>query len=169
MIFHSYAFTFISFPKTILCLMFHWRSGAKKWVRGIVIAVVQSLSRVQLFVTPWIAACQASLSFTISWNLHKLVSTESVIPFNHFRLCHPFFFLPSLFSNIRVFSNKSALCIRWPKYWSFSFSLSPFNEYLGLISLGCTGWICLQSKGLSKVFSNTTVQRHQFLCNQLSL
>ena len=95
--------------------MFHWRSGAKKWVRGIIIVVVQSLSRVQLFVTPWIAACQASLSFTISWTLLKLVSIESVIPFNHFMLCHPLLLLLSVFPSIRVFSNEWAHRIRGPK------------------------------------------------------
>ena len=77
--------------------------------------------------------------------------------------------LPSIFPSIRVFSNKSALHIRWPKYWSFSFNISPSNEHPGLISLGWTGWISLQSKGLSRVFSNTTVQKHQFFCPQLSL
>ena len=84
-------------------------------------------------------------------------------------LCHPFLLLPSIFPSIRVFSNESVLCIRWPKYWSFSFSTSPSNEYSGLISLGLTGWISLQSKGLSRVFSNTTIQRHQFFDAQPSL
>ena len=116
MVFCSYVFTLISFPKKILCLMFHWRSGAKKWVRGIVIVVVvQSLSRVQLFVTPWIAACQASLSFTISWTLLKLVSIESVIPFNHFMLCDPLLLLLSVFPSIRVFSNEWVHRTRGPK------------------------------------------------------
>ena len=77
-------------------------------------------------------------------------------------LCHPLLLLPSVFLGIRIFSNESVLCIRWLKYWSFSFSISPSNEYTGLISLGLTGWISLQSKGLSRVFSNTTVQKHQF-------
>ena len=89
-----------------------------------------SLSHVQLFATPWTAACQASLSITISWNM----SIESVMPSSHLILCHPLLLLPSIFPNIRVFSNKSVLCIRWPKYWSFSFSISPSNEYSGLIS-----------------------------------
>ena len=87
----------------------------------------------------------------------------------HFILCRPLLLLPSIFPNIRDFSTESALCIRWPKYWSFSFSISPSNEYSGLISLGWTGWISLQSKGLSRVFSNTTVQKHQFFSTQLSL
>ena len=95
---------------------------------------VQLLSRVQLFETPWTAACQASLSITNSWSLPKRMSTESVMPSNHLILCHPLLLLPSIFPNIRVFSNESALHIRWPKYWSFSFSISPSNEHPGLIS-----------------------------------
>ena len=85
-------------------------------------------------VTPWTAACQTSLSITNSWRLLKLMSIESVIPSNHFILCHPLLLLPSIFPSIRVFSNESALCIRWPKYWSFSFSISPSSECSGLIS-----------------------------------
>ena len=91
------------------------------------IVSVQSLSRVQLFGTPWIAACQASLSFTISQSLLKLMSIVSVMPSNHLILCHPLLFLPSIFPSIRVSSNESALLIRWLKYWSFSFSISPSN------------------------------------------
>ena len=93
---------------------------------------VQLLSRVQLFVTPWTAAHQAFLSITNSWSLHKLISIESVMLSDHLILCHPLF-LPSIFPNIRVFSNESALCIRWPKYWSFSFNISPSNKHPGLI------------------------------------
>ena len=85
-------------------------------------------------MTPWIVACQASLSFTISQSLLKLMSIELVMPSNHFILCHPLLLLPSIFPSIRVFSKESALRIRWPKYWSFSFSISPSNEYSGLIS-----------------------------------
>ena len=95
---------------------------------------VQSLSCVQLFATPWTAACQASLSITKSQNLLKLMSTETVMPPNHLILCHPLLLLPSIFPSIRVFSNESVLPIRWPKYWSFSFSINPSNEYSGLIS-----------------------------------
>ena len=84
--------------------------------------------------TPWAAACRASLSFIISRSLLKLMSIESMMPSTHLILCHPLLLLPSIFSSIRVFSDKSILCIRWPKYWSFSFSISPSNEYLGLIS-----------------------------------
>ena len=96
--------------------------------------VVQSLSHVQLFATPWTAAHQASLSFTITQSLPKLMSSELVMPSNHIILCHPLLLLPSIFSSIRVFSDDLVLCIRWPKYWGFSFSMSPSNEYSGLIS-----------------------------------
>ena len=95
---------------------------------------VQPLTRVQFFVTPWTAVHQASLSVTNSWSLLKLMSIESVMPSNHLILCHPFLLLPSVFPSIRIFSNESVLRIRWPKYWSFNFSISPSNEYSGLIS-----------------------------------
>ena len=101
--------------------------------------------------------------------LIQVTSTVSVMPFNHLILCHPLLLPPSIFPSIRVFSNELVLPIRWPKYWSFSFSISPSNEYSGLISLEWGGWIFLQSKGLSRVFSNTTVQKHQFLGTQFSL
>ena len=94
---------------------------------------------------------------------------ELVMPSNHLILCCPLLLLPSIFPSIRVFSNESALRIRWPKYWSFSFNISPSSEHPGLISFRMDGWISLQSKGLSRVFSNTTVQKHQFFCAQLSL
>ena len=129
---------------------------------------VQWLSCLRLFVTPWTAALQASLSIINSRSLHKLLSIESVMPSNHLILCCPLLLL-SIFPSIRVFSSESALCIRWPKYWSFSFNISPSNEHPGLISLGWTGWISLQSKGLSRAFSNTIVQKHQFFGAQLSL
>ena len=90
---------------------------------------------VQLFATTWTTACQASLSITNSWNLLKLMSIESVMPSNHLILCHSLLLLPSIFPSIRVFSNGSALCIRWPKYWTFSFNISPSNEHSGLMSL----------------------------------
>ena len=102
----------------------------------------QLLSCVQLFVIPQNAAHQASLSITNSWSLLKLMSIESVMPSNHLILCRPFLLLPSIFPSIRVFSNESALCIRWPKYWSFSFSMSPSNEHPGLISFRM-GWLDL--------------------------
>ena len=132
------------------------------------VSSVQLLSRVRLFATPWTAAHQATLSITNSWSLPKLMFIELVIPSNHLILCCPL--LPSsIFPSIRDFSNDSALCIRWPKYWSFSFNISPANEHSGLSSLGWTGWMSLQSKGLSRVSSNTTVQKHQFFSTQLSL
>ena len=95
---------------------------------------VQLLSHVQLFATPWTTTCQASLSITNSWSLLKLMSITSVMPSNLFILCHPFLLLPSIFPSIRVFSNELVLHNRRPKYWSFSFSISPSNEYSGLIS-----------------------------------
>ena len=104
------------------------------------------LSHVQLFVTPGTAACQASLSITNSWSLLKLLSIDSVMPFNHLILCRPLPLPPSIFPSIRVFSSESVLCIRWPKYWSFRFSISPSNEYSGLISFrtGCFALLAVQ-------------------------
>ena len=131
--------------------------------------IVQLLSHVQFFVTPWTAACQAFLSITNSQSLLKLMSVESVRPSNHLILCCPLLLPPSIFPSIRVFFNESALCIRWPKYWGFSFSIIlPMNTQ-DWFRLRWTGWISLQSKGLSRVFSNTTVQNHQFFGTQLSL
>ena len=127
---------------------------------------VQSLSRVRLFATPWTAAHQAFLSFTISQSLLKFMSIELVMPSNHLILCHPLL-LPSIFPSIRVFSNESVLHIRWPKYWSFSFSISPSNKYSVFI-LGLTGLISLQPRD-SQVFSSTTIQKHQFLVAQPSI
>ena len=95
---------------------------------------IQSFSHVWLFVTPWTAACQASLSITNSWSLLVVISIELVMPSNHLILCRPLLLPPSVFGSIRVFSNESVLCIRWPKYWSFSFIISPYNDYSGLIS-----------------------------------
>ena len=103
---------------------------------------VQSLSCVRLFATPWTAAHQASLSITNCHSLPKPMSIESVMPSNHLIFCHPLLLLPSIFSSIRVFSNESALYIRWPKYWSFSFNISPFNEHPGLISFRMD-WLAL--------------------------
>ena len=121
------------------------------------------------FATPWTAAHQASLSITISRSLLKLMPIESVIPSKHLILSHPLLLPPSILPSIRVFSNESALHVKWPKYWSFSFSISPSSENSGLISFELTGLISLQSKGLSRVFSNTTVQKHQFFNVQPSL
>ena len=130
---------------------------------------VQSLSCVQLFATPWTAACKASLSITNFQSLLKLMSTESVMPSNHLILCCPLFLPSSFFPSIRVYSNESVLHIRYPKYWSFSFSISPSNEYSGPISFRIVWLDLLAVKGLSTVFSNTIVQEHQFFGTQLSL
>ena len=130
---------------------------------------VQSLSCVRVFTTSWTTACQTSLSITNSWSLLKLISIELVMPSNHLILCCPLLLLLSIFPSIRVFSDKSVLCIRWPKYWSFSFNIIPFNEQSELIAFRVDWLISLQSKGLSRVFSNTTVQSHQFFGTQLSL
>ena len=127
------------------------------------VSSVQLLSRVWLFVIPWTAAHQASLSITNSQSLLKLMSIKSVMPSNHLILCHPLLLPPSIFPRIRVFSKESIIHIRWPKYWSFSFRISSSNEYQYWFPLGLTGWISLQSKGLLRVFSNTTVQKHLIL------
>ena len=122
---------------------------------------VQFLSPVWLFVTPWTAACQASLSITNSWSLLKLMPIESVMPYDHLLLCHPLL-LPSIFPRIRVFSKESVLRIRWQSFGvSASASVLPMNIQ-DWFPLGWTGLISLQPKGLSRVFSNTTVQKHQF-------
>ena len=112
--------------------------------------VLQSLSHVQLFATPWTAAHQASLSFTIFWSLLKLMSIELVMPPNHLILCRLLLLLPSIFPIIRVFSDESALCIRWPKCWSFSFNISPSNEHSGLISLRMDWLYLLADQGTLK-------------------
>ena len=128
-----------------------------------------SWSVMSVFETPATAACQASLFFTIYWSLLKLTSIESVMPSKHLVLCCPLLLLPSIFPSIRVFSNESALHIRWPGYWvSASTSVLPMNTQ-DRFPLGGTGWISLQSKGLSRVFSNITAQKHQFFGAQLSL
>ena len=114
-------------------------------------------------------ALQSSLSITNSRSLLKLMFIESVMPSIHLILCCPLLLLPSIFPSIRVFSDESVLCIRWPKYWSFSLSISPSNEYSELISFRMDWLISLQPKGLSRVFSNTTIQKHQFFGAQLSL
>ena len=117
----------------------------------LIISSVQLLSCIWLFVTPWTAAYQASLVITNFRRLHRLMSIESAMPSSHLILCLPFLLLPSIFPSIRIFSNESALHIRWPKYWSFSFNINPSSKYWGLISLGWTAWISLQPKGLSRV------------------
>ena len=133
-----------------------------------VVVQFSSVAQSCLFATPWTAARQASLTITNSQSLLKLMSIESVMPSSHLILYGPLLLPPSIFPSIRVFSKESPFRIRWPKYWSFSFNISLPNEYSGLISLGWTSWISLQSKGLSRVFSNTTVQKHQFFGAQPS-
>ena len=132
------------------------------------ISSVQSLSCVWLLVTPWPAARQASLSNTNFHSLLKLMSIESVMPPNHLILCHPLLLPPSIFPSIRVFSSELVLLIRWPKYWHFSLASVLPMDIQDWFSLGRTGWISLQSKRLSRVFSNTTVQKHQFFGAQVS-
>ena len=131
--------------------------------------VLHWLSHVQLFVTPRTSAYQAPLSFTISQSSLKFMSIESVMPSNDLILCHPLLLLPSVFPSIRVFSSELALHTRWSKYWSFSFGISPSKEYSGLISLGLTGLVSLLSRGFSRVFFSTTIQKHQFFGAQFSL
>ena len=120
-------------------------------------------------VTPWTAAHQASLSITNSQSLLKLMSIESVMPSNHLILCHPLLLPPSIFPSIRVFSSESVLCIRWPKYWNFSFNISPSNEYSGLISFRIDWFDLLAVQGTLKNLLQHHVQKHQFFDAQLSL
>ena len=141
---------------------------------SLILVVVQSSSCVQLFATSWTEACQAPLSFTISQSLLKLMSIESMMPSNHLILCCPLLLLPSIYPSIRVFSNESFLCIRWPKYWSFSFSINPSNEYSGLISFRMD-WLDLLAvqgtfKSLLQHHSSkaSILQRSAFFIVQLS-
>ena len=130
---------------------------------------VQSLSHVRLFATPWTAACQASLSITNSWSLLRLMSIKSVMPSTHLILCRPLLLPPSIFPSIRVFSNESALRIRWPKYWSFSLSISPSNEYTGLISFRIYWLDLLTVQGILKNLLQHHSSKNQFFGAQLSL
>ena len=134
----------------------------------ICISSVQSLNRIWVFATPWTAACQASLFITDSQSSPKLMSIELVMPSRHLILCCPLLLLPPIPPSIRVFSNESTLRMRWPKYWSFSFGLSPSKEHPGLISFRMDWLDLLAVQGTSRVFSNTTVQKHQFFGTQLS-
>ena len=147
------------------------KTEVKVLVQGhkVVLAAVELRSHVWLFVSSWTAACQASLSFIISWNLLKLMSIELVMPSNHLILCHPLLLLPSIFSTINVFSNESVLHIRRPKYWSFSSASVPPMNIQNWFPLGITGLMSLLSKGFSRVFSDTMVQKHQFFGAQPSL
>ena len=145
------------FCVTFICLVF------------LVVGVVQPLNRVQLFETPWTAACHAPPPITNSQHLLKLMSIDSVMPSNHLILCHVFLLPPSIFPSIKVFSNESVIHIRWLSIGvSASASVFPMNIQ-DLFPLGWTGWISTQSKGLSRIFSSTTVQKHQFFSAQISL
>ena len=129
---------------------------------------VQLLSRVLVFATPWTAAHQASLSITNSWSLPDLMSLELVMPSNHLILCLPLL-LPSIFPSIKVFSNQSVLCTRWPKYWSFSFSIRPSNKYSGLISFRMDWLDLLAVQGTLKSLLQHYSQKYQFFSAQLSI
>ena len=133
-----------------------------------VLSSVQSLSPVRLFVTPWTAAPQASMSITNSQSPSKLMSIESVMPSNHLILCHPLLLLPSIFPSIRVFSNESVLHIMWPKYWSFSFNVSPSNKHPGLISFRMDWLDLLAVQGTLKSLLQHHILKHQFFSTQLS-
>ena len=154
----------------LLCLM-HWQLGSLPLMPpGKLKASLSQFSRSGVYdsVTPWTTAHQASLPIISSFSSPKPMSIESVMPSNYLILCHPLLLLPSIFPSIRVFSSESALHIRWPRSGvSASASVLPMNTQ-DWYPLGWTGWISLQSKGLSRVFSNTTVQKHQFFCTQLS-
>jgi len=138
-------------------------SRSTEWQDISVVVVVQSLSLV--FATPWIAASQASLCFTVSWSLLKLMSIESVIPFSHLILCRPLLLLPSIFPSLRVFSNELDLRITWPEYWSFSFSISPYSEYSGLISFRIDWFDLLTVQGTLK----SLLQHHNSKSSSLQL
>ena len=130
---------------------------------------VQSLSHVWLFEVPWTATCQASLSIITSWSSPKPMSIELVMPSNHLILCHPLLLLPSIFPSIRVFSSESALCIRWPKYCSLSFSISPSNELPGLMSLRMDWLDLVAVQGTLKSLLHHLHSKYQFFSAQLSL
>ena len=130
---------------------------------------VQSLSCVQLFATPWTVACQAPLSFTNSWSLIKLMPIQLVMPSNHHIFCCPTLLLPSIFPSIRVFSKESVVQIRWPKYWSFSYNISPSNEHSALIYFTMDWLDLLGVKGTLRSLLQHHSSKHHFFCAQLSL
>ena len=165
--FERFGFPILSSPFRVNNFL-EFRSAGYKF-SSVQFSLVQSLIHVRLFATPQTAACQASLSITNSRSLLKLMSIELVMSFNHLILCHLLLLLPSIFPSIRVFSNESVLHIRGQIIRvSASASIFPMNIQ-DSSPLGWTGWISLQSKGLSRVFSNTTVQKHQFFGTQVSL
>ena len=152
----------ITFLPRSKCLLISWLQSPSAMILEVEFHVnklilrlssVQSFSHIWLFVTPWTAACHASLSITNAQSLFKLMSIKSVMSFNHLILCCSLLLLPSIFPSIRVFSNESVLHLRWPKYWSFSFSISPSNEYSGLISFRIDWVDLLLSKRHSRLFS----------------
>ena len=166
-----YMFCYVSYYKsyTVFIYYYRWTLSQVSVICAIQFSSVQSLSRVRFFATPWIAARQASLSITTnSQSSLRLTSIESVMPSRHLILYRPLLLLPPIPPSIRVFSNESTLLMRWPKYWSFSFRTIPSKEIPGWSPSEWTGWISLQSKGLSRVFSNTTAQKHQFFGTQPS-
>ena len=151
----------------------HFRINLIKETRGfpdspVQFSSVQSLSCVQLFATPWTAACQASLSITDTQSPPKPMSIESVMPSSHLILCHPLLLLPSIPSSIRVFANESAICIRWPKYWSFSFNIIPSKEIPGLISFRMDCLDLLAVQGTLKSLLQHHSSKHQFFSPQPS-
>ena len=154
------------FPNN-LCSVTTWTLGL--WETSVV-AVVHSLRWIRLFATPWTAAHQGSLSFTISQNLLKFMSIESMMSSNHLVFSCPLLLLPSIFPRIRIFSNESALCIQWPKYWSFNFSISPSNEYSGFISFRIDWLDLLAIQGtLKSLLQHHSSQKHKFWGAQPSL
>ena len=160
-VFYSHKFQKFHNTKVIL-------TRGRLWIFLVQFSSVQPLSHVRL----WDPMDCSTPGLSVHYQLLELTQThviELMMPSNRLILCHPLLLLPSIFTSIRVFSNESVLCIRWPKYWSFSFSISPSNEHPDWSPLGWTGWISLLSKRLSRVFSNATVQKHQFLGAQFSL
>ena len=148
----------------------HIASVWRIWIQvSVQFSSFQPLSPVRLFATPWAAVNQASLSITNSQSLPKLMSTESVMPSNHLILCHPLLLLPSIFPNIRLFSHESALCIRWPKYWSFSFNIRPSNGHPGLISFRMDGLDLLAVQGTLKRLLQHHSSKASILGAQFSL
>ena len=150
-----------------ICLTL-WSDKNMLWLTLHQFSSVQSLSRVWLFESPWIAACQASLSITNSRSLPKLMSIKSVMPSSHLILCCPLLLLPAIRPNIRVFSNESTLCMRWPKYWSFSFSINPSNEHPGLISFRMDWLDLLAVQETLKSLLQHHSSKHQSLSTQPS-
>ena len=167
------SFAFISaLTVKISFLLLPWGSSILPFLVALGVSSVQSLSCVWLLATMWTAARQASLSITNSWNLLKFMSVESiqsVMPSNHLIFCHLLLLLPSIFPSIRVFSNESVLHIRWPKYWSFSFNISPSSEYSGLISFRIDWFELLAVQETLQSLLYTTVQKNQFFGTQPSL